>query len=158
MMLRTGWRAQRSASPGRGTLPELLSLTTAAALAAFFLSCTSAFAQATATTVFHNIPEGAPGHLDAELPVTAALAAYLVTTAVIAVTLLMSFAAGRPPPRQRHRARRSRSPSPTPFAARDPVVRRRHPHRAHRRRTDAASHHPTRIRRRSAVIASTARL
>lgn len=97
LMVSAGWRAQRVASPGRGTFPELLSLTTAAALASFFLSYTSAFTQATPTTVFRNVPEGAPGHAEAELPVVAALAAYLVTTAVIVVALLATVAGGRRP-------------------------------------------------------------
>lgn len=95
LMVSTGWRAQRAASADRATLPELLSLATAAALAAFFLSYTSAFTQATPTTVFVNLPEGAPGHLEAELPVVAALASYLVTTAVFAVALLATVRAGR---------------------------------------------------------------
>jgi hypothetical protein len=97
LMVSTGWRAHRAAGPGRIAFPALLSVTTSAALAAFFLSYASAFTQATATTVFRNVPEGAPGHAEAELPVVGALAAYLVTTALIVVALLATEVSGPAP-------------------------------------------------------------
>jgi hypothetical protein len=75
----------------------LLSLTATAGLAAFFLSYASAFTQTTPTTVFHSVPEGAPGHAEAELPVVAALAAYLVSSALIVVPLLIMIVSGRRP-------------------------------------------------------------
>jgi hypothetical protein len=97
LIVSTGWRAQRAVAGRRGTVPELLSLTATAGLAAFFLSYASAFTQTTPTTVFHNVPEGAPGHAEAELPVVAALAAYLVSSALIVVPLLIMVVSGRRP-------------------------------------------------------------
>jgi hypothetical protein len=95
LMVATSWRAERARAE-RATIPEVLSLATAAALAAFFLSYTSAFGQATPTTPLANIPpEGSPGHMEAELPVIGALASYLVTTAVIVLPLVASMAANR---------------------------------------------------------------
>lgn len=98
LMVATGWRAQRAASPDRATFPELLSLAATAALAGFFLSYLSAFTQITPTTVFHNLPEGAPGHTEAELPVVAAIGAYLVTTALIIVAIMVTVGDRRRPP------------------------------------------------------------
>lgn len=97
LMVSTAWRAQRIASPGRATFPELLSLATAVAFPAFFISYTSAFAQAAPTTIFDVPPEGAPGHFEAEAPTVMALSAYLVTTALIVVPLLASLVLGRRP-------------------------------------------------------------
>lgn len=68
-------------------------------MAALVLAHPLAFAQSVATTVFRTVPEGAPGHGEAELPVVAALDADLVTTAVVVVAVLVAVAPGR-----RHRA------------------------------------------------------
>jgi hypothetical protein len=64
------------------------SVATTAALAAFFLSYLSVFAEPTATTPLTTLPEGAPGHRAAELPAIAGLASYLATTAAVLVPLL----------------------------------------------------------------------
>lgn len=69
--------------------PAMVSLGTVTALAGFFLSYLSVFTQPTATLPLTTIPEGAPGHLEAELPATVGLAGYLVGTALIAVPLLL---------------------------------------------------------------------
>jgi hypothetical protein len=95
LILTAGSRAQQVASPGRGTFPELLSLGLTAALAAFFLSYTSAFTRDWPTMRLLDIAEGAPGHEAAELPAAAGLASYVVTTAVIVVPLLLMLRAGR---------------------------------------------------------------
>ncbi|GAB3930258.1 hypothetical protein GCM10029976_031640 [Kribbella albertanoniae] len=70
--------------------PAAVSLATMTALAGFFLSYVSVFAQPTATMPLTSIPEGAPGHLEAELPATVGLAGYLIGTALIVVPLLLA--------------------------------------------------------------------
>jgi len=69
--------------------PAAVSLGTVTALAGFFLSYLSVFTQPTATMPLTTIPEGAPGHLEAELPASIGLAGYLVGTALIVVPLLL---------------------------------------------------------------------
>jgi hypothetical protein len=69
--------------------PAVVSLGTVTALAGFFLSYVSVFTQPTATLPLTTIPEGAPGHLEAELPATVGLAGYLIGTALIVVPLLL---------------------------------------------------------------------
>jgi hypothetical protein len=76
-------------SPQRWTLPVLWSLVLTTALVAFFLLYTSPFPMPAPVETFVPTPEGTPGHEEAELPVIAALGAYLVTTAVFTVPLLL---------------------------------------------------------------------
>jgi len=66
----------------------VLSVAAAAAAAGFFLSYLSVFGDAAATLPLTRIPEGTPGHTEAELPTIAGVGAYLVTTAVIVVPML----------------------------------------------------------------------
>lgn len=66
----------------------VVALATTAALAGFFLSYLSVFAYPSAREVFTSVPEGAPGHREAELPVIAGLAGYLVTTLLLVAPLL----------------------------------------------------------------------
>ncbi|GAA1604805.1 MULTISPECIES: hypothetical protein [Kribbella] len=77
--------------------PAVVSLATVTALAGFFLSYLSVFTQPTATMPLTSIPEGAPGHLQAELPATVGLAGYLLGTALIVVPLLLARSRGRLP-------------------------------------------------------------
>lgn len=95
LMLTSGIRAQGVLSAGSGetrgrwTAPALLSLVLTVALVAFFLLYTSAFALPGPVQEFIPTPEGTPGHEEAELPVMASLASYLVTTALLAVGFLL---------------------------------------------------------------------
>jgi hypothetical protein len=73
----------------RAALPVLASLALAAALTAFFLLYASPYTSTAPTLALTTIPEGAPGHEQAELPAVAALAGYLVTTAVVVIPLLI---------------------------------------------------------------------
>lgn len=81
-------RARTGATPA-WTFPALLSLVLTTALAAFFLLYTSPFPMPAPVVSFVPTPEGTPGHLEAELPVIAALAGYLVATVLIAVPFLL---------------------------------------------------------------------
>jgi hypothetical protein len=74
---------------GGWTLPALWSLVLTTALVTFFLLYTSPFPMPALVETFVPTPEGTPGHEEAELPVIAALGAYLVTTAVFTVPLLL---------------------------------------------------------------------
>lgn len=65
-----------------------LSVAAGAALAAFFLSYLSVFADAGAGSQLVLVPEGAPGHREGELPAIAGLGGYLASTAVIVVAVL----------------------------------------------------------------------
>ena len=73
----------------QGAWPVVGSVTLAAALAAFFLLYASPFTSDAPTLALTTIPEGAPGHQEAEVPAMAGLAAYLVATAVVVIPLLM---------------------------------------------------------------------
>ena len=73
----------------RSRFPEVLSLALTTALAAFFLLYASAFLRPGVDETFTRLPEAAPGHEQAELPAVAALSAYLLTTVLIAVPLLL---------------------------------------------------------------------
>lgn len=75
----------------------MLSLVLSTALVAFFLLYTSPFPTPAPVQPFAPTPEGAPGHLEAEVPVIAGLGGYLVTTLVFTVPpLLMWRSQGRP--------------------------------------------------------------
>lgn len=76
--------------------PAVVALGSATALAGFFLSYVSVFAQPLATMPLTTIPEGMPGHQQAELPAGAGLAGYLVITAALVVPLLLYARDGRP--------------------------------------------------------------
>lgn len=67
----------------RAAAPVLGAVTLAAALAGFFLLYVSPFATALTT-----IPEGAPGHEEAEAPAVTGLAGYLVSTVLVVLPLL----------------------------------------------------------------------
>ena len=72
----------------RGLFPVVAAVALAAALSAFFLLYLSPFTTDALTLPVTAIPEGAPGHEEAEAPAVAGLAAYLVSTAVIVVPIL----------------------------------------------------------------------
>lgn len=73
------------------------SLASSTALVAFFLLYVSEFAAAAPTIPYVRLPEGAPGHEEAELPALAGLGSFLVTTAVLVVPLLLAWQRGRAP-------------------------------------------------------------
>lgn len=95
LILTSPLRAQRVlARDGDGpppvwTLPAVLSLVLTTALVGFFLQYVSPFPTPAVTEPFVPTPEGTPGHLEAELPVVAALGGYLVSTVVIVVPFLL---------------------------------------------------------------------
>lgn len=72
----------------KAVLPVLGAVTLAAALGAFFLLYLSPFAADAPTVAVTAIPEGAPGHEEAEAPAVTGLAAYLVSTVIIVLPLL----------------------------------------------------------------------
>ena len=67
----------------RSLVPVVAAVALAAALSAFFLLYLSPFTTDAPTLPLTAIPEGAPGHDEAEAPAVAGMAAYLVTTAVV---------------------------------------------------------------------------
>lgn len=67
----------------------VVALAAAAALAGFFLSYLSVFADPAVRQSFTSLPEGTPGHRAAELPVVAGLAGYLVSTVLLTTPLLL---------------------------------------------------------------------
>lgn len=68
--------------------PGVLSMVAVTALGGFFLSYISVFADPAARVPLTTIPEGAPGHLEAEMPVIVGLASYLVTTTLLVVSVI----------------------------------------------------------------------
>lgn len=92
MLLLTPWWSdlrRASADDGAAGWPAVLSLALATSLGAFFLLYTSALTTGYAAQALTRVPEGAPGHEAAELPAAAGLSAYLVTTALLLVPLLL---------------------------------------------------------------------
>jgi hypothetical protein len=96
LILTSGLRAQRvlsrtasDASPTTWPLPAILSLVLSTALISFFLLYVSAFPMPAPVEPFVPTPENTPGHMAAELPVIAALGAYLVSTAMFTVPFLI---------------------------------------------------------------------
>ena len=82
--LRARWSAGDFGSP-----IALLALALPTALAGFFLLYVSEFAAASPTVPYVRLPEGAPGHEEGELPALAGLGAFLVTTGLFLVPLLL---------------------------------------------------------------------
>jgi hypothetical protein len=66
----------------------------ATALAAFFLGYAVVFAATDATGTLTTIPEGQPGHEQAEMPTVLGLARYLVSTALLVLPLLLLYRRG----------------------------------------------------------------
>ncbi|WP_346769035.1 hypothetical protein [Crystallibacter degradans] len=100
LILGTGVRSQRAVRPSRPwAAPAMLSLLLVTGLAAFFLVYTSAFMFSAPLMEFVPVPEGAPGHEEAELPVIAALGGYIVTTMLLIVPILYVLASGSRIPR-----------------------------------------------------------
>ena len=100
MLLVTG--PVRAAVPEGGDAPRypaagLAALAVAVALAGFFLSYVSVFADPGARFPLTDIPEGMHGHREGELPVIAGLAGYLLITLVITVPVLHVRRLGRAP-------------------------------------------------------------
>ena len=73
----------------RAAAPNLGAVTLAAALAGFFLLYVSPFATDAPTLALTAIPEGAPGHEEAEAPAVTGLAGYLVSTVLVVLPLLV---------------------------------------------------------------------
>lgn len=67
------------------------------ALVSFFLLYVSEFTAAAPTVAFRALPEGHPEHTVSELPATAGLAGFLITTALIVVPLAWTWQRGRAP-------------------------------------------------------------
>ena len=99
LILSTGVRADRHrrAASEQWTFTALVSVALTTALAAFFLIYSSAFAGSAAALELNLVPEGAPGHLESELPVIAGVSGYVITTVLLAVPLLFILgSAARP--------------------------------------------------------------
>lgn len=96
LLLSPPLRAQPSRAPRSGW-PAVLSLSASVALVAFFLSYVSVFTDPGAVVTVLAVPEGAPGHREAELPAVAGLGGYLVTTLLLVVPLLYLYRRTRLP-------------------------------------------------------------
>ena len=101
LILTTGMRSQgllrSTPAPGQWTLSAMISLLLSLAVVVFFLLYTSSFPDPGPVEPFSPTPENTPGHREAELPVVAALASYLVTTVVMIVPVLVMARVSRPP-------------------------------------------------------------
>jgi hypothetical protein len=91
--LRSRWSAGAQRS-GRASWVAAGSLAVATGLAAFFLVYGSAFTTRAPTEMLTKIPEGAPGHEAGELPAIAGLSAYVVTTVLLVVPVLLLWRRG----------------------------------------------------------------
>lgn len=94
LVLSTPWRSGY-ASPTRWLHMASLVLTTL--LVAFFAIYTSALTEPYAVQTLTTIPEGAPGHREAEVPAVAGLATYLLTTLLLVVPVILLARRGRAP-------------------------------------------------------------
>ena len=94
-VLSAPWRASRGEEAVPAAAVVSLGLTTA--LSAFFLLYVSVFTNTLPSEALTRIPEGAPGHDEAELPAVAGLASYLLTTLLLAVPIIMLLRRRRVP-------------------------------------------------------------
>lgn len=94
LVLSTPWRSGFG-SPTRWLQVASLVLTTL--LVAFFAIYTSALTEPYAVESLTGIPEGAPGHREAEVPAVAGLATYLLTTLLLVVPVVLLAQRGRAP-------------------------------------------------------------
>ena len=90
--VRSRWGAGDTASP---VAMGALALVTA--LASFFLLYVSEFTANAPTIAFRALPEGHPQHNASELPATAGLGGFLITTALLVVPLVWTWQRGRAP-------------------------------------------------------------
>lgn len=67
------------------------------ALVSFFLLYVSEFVANAPTVPFQALPEGHPNHAQSELPATAGLGGFLITTALLVVPLAFTWQRGRAP-------------------------------------------------------------
>jgi hypothetical protein len=94
LVLSTPWRSGYG-NPTRWLQVASLLLTTL--LVAFFAIYTSALTEPYAVQSLTTIPEGAPGHREAEMPAVAGLATYLLTTLLLVVPVVLLARRGRAP-------------------------------------------------------------
>lgn len=80
-----------------GSRVAVAALTLVTALVSFFLLYVSEFVANAPTDAFRRLPEGHPRHTEAELPATAGVAGFLVTTALLVVPLAWVWRRGRTP-------------------------------------------------------------
>lgn len=86
-VLSTAWRVDVTRGGSAG-IPGVLSLTITTALGSFFLLYVSAFAEPLANVGLTRVPEGAPGHMESELPAIAGLGGYLLTTVLLVIPMI----------------------------------------------------------------------
>jgi hypothetical protein len=94
LVLSTPWRSGYG-SPTRWLHVASLVLTTL--LVAFIAIYTSALTEPYAVEALTTIPEGAPGHREAEVPAVAGLATYLLTTLLLVVPVILLARRGPAP-------------------------------------------------------------
>ena len=85
---------------GAGDTSSMVAMSAVAlltALVSFFLLYVNEFAANAPTVGFQKLPESDPHHTDAQLPATAGLGDFLITTAVVVVPLLLVWQRGRHP-------------------------------------------------------------
>jgi len=90
--VRSRWNAGDTASPA-----AMGALTLVTALVSFFLLYVSEFTANAPTIGFRALPEGHPQHTASELPATAGLSGFLITTALLVVPLAWTWQRGRAP-------------------------------------------------------------
>ena len=90
--VRSRWGSGDTASP---VAMGALALVTA--LVSFFLLYVSEFTANAPTIAFRALPEGHPQHTASELPATAGLGGFLITTALLVVPLVWTWQRGRAP-------------------------------------------------------------
>ena len=90
--VRSRWGSGDIASP-----VAMGALTLVTALVSFFLLYVSEFTANAPTIAFRALPEGHPRHATSELPATAGLGGFLITTALLVVPLVWTWQRGRAP-------------------------------------------------------------
>lgn len=90
--VRSRWGATDTQS-----LVAMTALTLVTALAAFFLLYVSEFVANAPTVTFRRLPEGHPRHAASELPATAGVGGFLLTTALLIVPMVLVWRRARAP-------------------------------------------------------------
>lgn len=97
LLILTSAVRSRWGSGDLGSPVAMGALTLVTALVSFFLLYVSEFTAAAPTVAFRSLPEGHPRHTMSELPATAGLGGFLITTALIVVPLAWTWQRGRTP-------------------------------------------------------------
>ena len=97
LLILTSAVRSRWGSDDTGSAVAVTAVALVTALVSFFLLYVSEFVTNAPTVAFRALPEGHPEHTESELPATAGVGGFLITTALLVVPLVWTWQRGRAP-------------------------------------------------------------